>query len=84
MTEHHSVLNAALRLHRLEGQQCPKGLAGTGPGMNQHITPCGGVGLQPSAQQLNQLLLPLSRANGPALRSPRKGKGRGIDGNIER
>lgn len=61
MAEHHEVLQSPFRLHAAEAQQRPQGLAGTGPGMHQHIAAGRAGGIKSPPQQLNQLLLPLSR-----------------------
>ena len=84
MAEDQRALKPAFRAHRLKGQQGPEGLAGTRSGMNQHIASSGLAWIQPSAQQLNELLLPLPGANGLALISGAKSEGRCVDGDFER
>ena len=66
MAEDQSALKPAFRLHHLKGEQGPKGFASAWTGMNQDIASRGCPWIQPSAQQLNQLLLPLPGPNRPA------------------
>jgi hypothetical protein len=49
------------RLHAEEAQQRPQSLAGTGPGMHQHIAAGRAGGIEATSQQLDQLLLPEPR-----------------------
>ena len=83
VAEHHSMLESALLLHRLEGQQCAQGFAGSRTCVDEHITGCMGLGLQPSAQQLNELLLPFPWANGVTLGPGSKGERRCVDCDAE-
>ena len=42
------MLESALLLHRLEGQQSAKGFTGSRTCVDQHVPGCMGLGLQPS------------------------------------
>ena len=77
------MLESALLLHRLECQQGAQGFAGSRTCVDQYIPGCMGLGLQPSAQQLNQLLLPFPRANGVTLGPGAKGERRCVDSSAE-
>ena len=83
VAEHQGMLESALLLHRLEGQQGAQGFAGSRTGMDQHIASGMGLGLQPSAQQLNELLLPFPWANGVTLGPGAKGERRCVDSGAE-
>ena len=85
MAKDECVLKPAFRAHCLKCQQGAEGLACTRTGMDQHITCCCCLArFQPSAQQLNELLLPLPGANGLDLISGTKSEGRCVDGGCER
>ena len=84
MAEDQSALKPALRLHRLKGKQSPKSFARSWTGMNQNITASSRLWVKPSAQQLNQLLLPLSGTNPPGWKLGTKREGRSVDGGCER
>ena len=84
MAEDHSALKPALQLHHLKGQQSAKSFASAWTGMNQNITCCSRAWVQPPAQQLDQLLLPLPGPNRPGWKLGTKSEGRGIDGGVER
>jgi len=60
VTHHQKALQLPLLLHGLESEQSTQGLARTRSRMNQHITPMACFWLQSSAQQLDELLLPLT------------------------
>jgi hypothetical protein len=62
MAEHQEMLQAAFPLQPLEAEQRAEGFAGTGTGVDQHIVVA--VALEPPAQQLQQLRLPLARLYG--------------------
>ena len=66
MAEDQSALKPAFRLHYLKGEQSPKRFASAWTGMNQYISSRGRSWIQPSAQQLDELLLPLPGSNRPA------------------
>ena len=84
MAEDQSPLKPVFRLHHLKCKQGPKGLASAWTGMNQHITRSCCAWIQPSSQQLDQLLLPLPGPNRPAWNLGAKSKGRCVDGGCER
>ena len=84
MAEDQSALKPALRLHRLKGKQSPKSFARSWTGMNQNITCCSRAWVQPPAQQLNELLLPLPGPNRPRRKLGTKSEGRCVDGDVER
>ena len=84
MTEDQGSLEPSFRAHHLKGQQGSKRLASTWAGVDQHISPGLGAWIQPSAQQLNQLLLPLPRPNGLAFSGGSQSEGRCGDGGWER
>ena len=84
MTEDQSPLKPVFRLHHLKGQQGAKSFASAWTGMDQNVTGSGRPWVQPPAQQLNELLLPLPGANGLALISGAKSEGRCVDGDFER
>ena len=84
MTEDQGSLEPSFRAHHLKGQQGSKRLASARTGVNQHVTPRAGAWIQPSAQQLNQLLLPLPRANGLGFSGSAESEGRCGDGSRER
>ena len=60
MTHHQKAFQLPLLLHGLESEQGPQGFARTRPCMDQHIAPVECFWLQSSAQQLDELLLPLT------------------------
>ena len=84
MAEDHSALKLALRLHHLKGQQGAKSFASAWTGMDQNVTGSGRPWVQPPAQQLNELLLPLPGPNRPAWKLGTKSEGRCVDGDVER
>jgi hypothetical protein len=55
-------------LHGLEAEQGPQGFARTRSCMDQYVAPVTCFWIQSSAQQLNELLLPLTRLD-PAARA---------------
>lgn len=62
MAEDHEMVQPALIAHRAESQQGPQGFARSWACKHQKIT-AAAVKLEPSPQQLDQLLLPLSWLN---------------------
>ena len=78
MTEDHKPPESSFLAEPLKGQQCAKGLAGTGPCKDQNI----GIRtlLKPSTQQSDQLLLPVTGPDQLASRSRRKIEADGVDG----
>ena len=83
MAEDQDVLESLFLLHRLERQQGPQCFACSRTRMDQHIPGCMDLGLQPSAEQLSQLLLPFPGANGVTLGPGAKGKRRCVDSDAE-
>ena len=63
MAEHEHTTETPFPLHRLEGQQGAEGLTSTRPRMDQHIPRSRSNWIQASAQQLGELLLPLTGPN---------------------
>ena len=61
MTHHQKAFQPSFLLHGLESEQGPQGLARTWSCMDQHVAPVARFWIQSSAQQLNELLLPLTR-----------------------
>ena len=84
MAEDHSAFKPALGLHHLKGQQGAKSFASAWTGMDQNVTGSGRPWVQPPAQQLNELLLPLPGPNRPGWKLGAKSEGRCVDGGIER
>ena len=58
VAEHHEAAEHPLTMQLLEAEQRPKGLAGAGAGVDQHILVAAAVLVHPGAQQLDQLALP--------------------------
>ena len=61
VAEHHKALQPPFLLHGLKGQQGAEGFAGTRASKHQHVLIAALVALKPAPEQLDQLLLPLSR-----------------------
>ena len=64
MAEHHKTLQSPFLLHGLEGQQGAESFTGTGASKDQHVLIAALVARQPAPEQLDQLLLPLTRLDG--------------------
>ena len=69
MAEDHEVAEPALIAHGAETQQGPEGFACSWAGKHQKV-PAASLELEPSPQQLDQLLLPLPWLNLPWLNLP--------------
>ena len=78
------LVDPIITRHHLKCKQGPKGLASAWTGMNQNITCCSRAWVQPPAQQLNELLLPLPGPNRPGWKLGTKSEGRCVDGDVER
>ena len=63
MAEHHNTAQPVLCLHGLKGQQGAKGLPRSRACMHENVASMAAARLEPSPQQLDQLLLPDPRAN---------------------
>jgi hypothetical protein len=68
VTHHQKALQFSLLLHGLESEQGPQGLARTRSRMDQDIASVACFRIQSSAEQLNELLLPLTGLD-PAARA---------------
>ena len=62
MAEDHEMVQPALMVHGTESQQGPKGFACPWPCKHQQVA-AAALKLEPSSQQLDQLLLPLPWLN---------------------
>jgi len=80
VAEHHKFAQPALVLHGLKGQKRSECLAGSWPGVHQHVPSMAAGRIKPAAQQLNQLLLPDPWPDALLLRLGTEGKGGGGDG----
>lgn len=60
VAEHHEAFQPSLPLQLAEAEQGSEGLAGAGPGMQEHILAAGAGPQQAGAQQLDQLALPVA------------------------
>ena len=78
MAEDHEPLQLAFLAESVESQQCAQGFARSWAGEHKHIRTT--LMLQPSPQQANQLLLPLSRPKRLAYRPRWKIEANGMDG----
>ena len=65
--------------HASKSQQSSQGLASTGASEDQHVTTVGGVVVESTSQQLNQLLLPLPRFDLGITAACRQREGRDFD-----
>ena len=60
MAHHQKAFQPSLLLHGLEAEQGPQGLARTWSCMDQYVAPVTCFWIKSSAQQLDELLLPLT------------------------
>ena len=79
VAKHHDALQMALLQHAAERQQGTKGFPCTGARKDQHVLSAARVVLQATAQQLDQLLLPLPRSDRRPIRGRLDVKTEGLD-----